>query len=428
MLDIKWIRENEHDAIEALRKRYIETPENVIKEIIELDESIRNNIQVLQKLQHAKNQKTKMMGFLHNTSGASQRSLHTNIEDIDKKIAEIKADSRDMDRLNEILNSLPNILDQDVPNGKNENENQVIKEHGDVTNKSTVPHFKIGESLNMINFKKAVAMSGTRFVMLTRDVARLARALQNFMLDCNTKRGFIEVDPPYLVLDQAMYGSGQLPKFSEDTFKVDNKYRLIPTSEVSLVNIVSDTIVPLKSLPLRFVSYTPCFRSEAGSAGKDTRGMIRLHQFRKVELVSITTPENSEEEHEYMLETSESILQKLKLPYKVVLLCSGDTGFCARKTYDIEVWLPGQGKYREIASISNCGDFQSRRLNGKYKAKQNDNKLVHALNGSALPIERTIAAILENYYNEEDGSVTVPDVLIPYMDNKTKILPHDEYI
>jgi seryl-tRNA synthetase len=242
------------------------------------------------------------------------------------------------------------------------------------------------------------------------------------MLDTHTNEyGFLEVSPPLLVRSDAMYGTGQLPKLAEDSFLTTNDYRLIPTSEVSLTNLVSDMIIAREKLPMRFTAYTPCFRSEAGSAGKDTRGMIRLHQFNKVELVSITTPDESEQEHEYITNAAETILQKLDIPYRVMLLCSGDMGFSAKKTYDIEVWLPGQNKFREISSCSNCGDFQARRMKARYKEfNQNNTNFVHTLNGSALAVGRTLVAILENYQNE-DGSISVPSCLVEYMGGIEKI-------
>jgi seryl-tRNA synthetase len=266
-----------------------------------------------------------------------------------------------------------------------------------------------------MDFEAAAKLSGARFVVLKGALARMERALASFFLDQNTLAGYTEIVPPFMVRDNAAYGTGQLPKFGEDLFKTTNGFWLIPTAEVPLTNLVSDSIVDEDKLPMRMTAYTPCFRSEAGAAGRDTRGMIRQHQFSKVELVSITTPERSKEEHERMTAQAESLLQKLGLPYRTMLLCTGDMGFCSQKTYDIEVWLPGQNAYREISSCSNCGDFQARRMKARYKPKAGKgNEFVHTLNGSGLPIGRTLVAILENY-QQEDGSIVVPDVLKPYM-------------
>ncbi len=272
-----------------------------------------------------------------------------------------------------------------------------------------------------MNFEEAAKLSGARFVVLKGALARMERALASFFLDNNIDAGYTEIVPPFMVKDAAMYGTGQLPKFGEDLFKTTNGFWLIPTAEVPLTNLVNDTILEEDKLPLRMTAYTPCFRSEAGSAGKDTRGMIRQHQFSKVELVSITHPDKSKEEHERMTAQAESLLQKLELPYRTMLLCTGDMGFGSEKTYDIEVWLPGQGTYREISSCSNCGAFQARRMKARFKPKAGKgNEFVHTLNGSGLPIGRTLVAILENYQNE-DGTVNVPSALQPYMGGLKKI-------
>lgn len=279
-------------------------------------------------------------------------------------------------------------------------------------------HFEIGENLKMLDFDQSSVISGARFSTLSADLAKLERVLSNFMLDIAIDNGYMEVSPPNLVRDNAMFGSGQLPKFAEEAFKTTNDYWLIPTAEVSLVNLVQDKILSEEQLPLRFTAYTPCFRSEAGSAGKDTRGMVRQHQFKKVELVSIVSEEESLKEHERMTNIAMEILQKLKIPYRKMLLCSGDMGFSAQKTYDLEVWLPGQGKYREISSCSNCGDFQARRMNAKYRSPNAKKPIfIHSLNGSSLAVGRTIIAILENYQNE-DGTVTVPEILVEAMGKK----------
>ncbi len=322
-----------------------------------------------------------------------------------------------------------------MPVGPEETANKIIRTHGKKPELGFKPkeHFELGEALGLMDFEAAAKMSGARFVVLKGQLARLERALASFFLDHNTQQfGYTEVVPPLLVRDNAVFGTGQLPKFSEDLFKTTNEFWLIPTSEVPLTNLVNDTILDEAKLPLRYTAYTPCFRSEAGSAGKDTRGMIRQHQFSKVELVSIVHPEKSAEEHERMLSCAESILQKLGLHYQVVLL-SSVAGFSNKKTYDIEVWLPGQGAFREISSCSNCGDFQARRMKARFRpnphpdplpsgrgGKGGGNQFVHTLNGSGLPIGRTMVAILENY-QQEDGSIVVPEALRPYMGGLEKI-------
>jgi seryl-tRNA synthetase len=303
--------------------------------------------------------------------------------------------------------------------------NKLVRTHGEQTKiPSAKQHFEIGEHLGMMDFVQTAKISGSRFVTLKADLARLERALINFMIDIHTKEfEFQELSPPYLVRPQAMYNVGQLPKFQYDSFETTTDYRLIPTGEVPLTNMVADSILAREILPTRYVAYTPCFRSEAGSAGRDVRGMIRMHQFSKVELVTITTPDESENEHEFMLNAAEEVLRRLDLSYRVMLLCSGDTGFQSKKTYDLEVWLPGQHQYREISSCSNCGDFQARRMKARYKEfGRTDTTFVHTLNGSALAIGRTIIAILENYQNS-DGSITIPDALISYMGGIDRIEP-----
>lgn len=276
-------------------------------------------------------------------------------------------------------------------------------------------HDELGIDLGMMDFETAAKMSGSRFVVLQGSLSRLDRALASFMLDIHTSEfGYTEYSPPVMVREHALFGTGQLPKFEEDLYKTTVDQYLIPTAEVSLTNIIRESIINADTLPLRMTAHTPCFRSEAGSAGKDTRGMIRQHQFNKVELVSVVKPEESPKEHERMLACAEEILKRLSLPYRVVELCTGDLGFSARRTFDIEVWLPSQNTYREISSCSDCGDFQARRMNARYKYAEKDNRFVHTLNGSGLAVGRTLVAILENYQNA-DGSITIPDALIPYM-------------
>ena len=325
-------------------------------------------------------------------------------------------------QLKDILSSIPNLPHDDVPIGEDEESNKIVKTIGEIPkfDFTPKPHYELGENLDMLDFEQAGKVSGTRFVYLKNQLARLERSIANFMLDKHTTEfGYTEIIPPNMVRDAAAYGTGQLPKFSEDLFKTNTDHWLIPTAEVPLTNLVLETILQEDQLPQRLTAWTPCYRSEAGSAGRDTRGMIRQHQFSKVELVSITKEEDSEKELERMLNCATSILDDLKVSYQVVLLSSVDMVFSAEKTYDIEVWLPGENKYREISSCSNCRSFQARRMNARYKTND-QNKFVHTLNGSGLAVGRTLIAILENYQNE-DGSITVPDVLIPYMGNTKQI-------
>jgi seryl-tRNA synthetase len=327
--------------------------------------------------------------------------------------------------LNEILSSLPNILFDEVPDGADEKGNVEIRRHGEPkTIAGAKDHADIGEALRMMDFETAAKLSGSRFVILSGGLARLERALAQFFLDTHTQEhGYTEVSAPLLVNDKTMYGTGQLPKFADDQFKTTRGDWLIPTSEVPLTNIVADMIVDDESLPRRYTSFTPCFRQEAGAAGKDTRGMIRMHQFYKVEMVSITRPEDSAAEHDRMTACAEKVLQKLGLAYRTIVLCSGDTGFGARKTHDIEVWLPGQNAYREISSCSNCGDFQARRMNARTRPKgTKDTRFVHTLNGSGVAVGRAMIAVMENYYDPTDGGIFIPDSLKPYMGGLSKIV------
>ncbi|WP_103897500.1 serine--tRNA ligase [Rickettsia fournieri] len=425
MLNIKWIRENKELFDEKLSQRFIEP---MSSKIAMLDEEKRKITSLIQEFQHARKVKSKILGNMASKSGEEFEGLQRDVKHINEKLEALEQDLNNNNELNELLNMFPNIPDEEVPYGMDESMNKLVRTYGETNpNALNKQHFELGIKLNLMDFEQTAKISGTRFVTLKGDLAKLERALINFMVDVHTKEwDFFEISPPVLVRDNAMYNAGQLPKFAEESFVTTNGYRLIPTAEVSLVNIVADTIIPREKLPMRYVAYTPCFRSEAGSSGRDTRGMIRLHQFGKVELVSITTPEESKNEHEYITNASETILQKLNLPYRVMLLCTGDMGFAAKKTYDIEVWLPGQKQYREIASCSNCGDFQARRMKARYKEfGSNETTLVHTLNASGLPIGRTMVAILENYQNE-DGSITIPDVLINYMGGLQKITAYSE--
>jgi seryl-tRNA synthetase len=330
-----------------------------------------------------------------------------------------------------LLAGIPNIPLDDVPDGKDEHDNKLVRSHGSPRNFAFTPrdHVALGEGLCQMDFARAGKISGARFVVLSGGLARLERALAAFMLDLHTREyGYTEVAPPLLVRDETAFGTGQLPKFAEDLFRTTNGLWLIPTAEVPLTNLVAGEILEEAALPLRFTAWTPCFRSEAGAAGKDTRGMIRQHQFNKVELVSIAHPDQAHDEHERMTACAEEVLKRLDLPYRVVLLCTGDMGFSSRKTYDIEVWLPAQNTYREISSCSQCGEFQARRMNARFKPKEGPNKkgggnrFVHTLNGSGLAVGRTLIAVLENH-QQEDGSIAIPAALRPYMGGAEVLRP-----
>jgi seryl-tRNA synthetase len=425
MHDIKSIRKAPEDFDILMKRRGIKP---ISSEILDLDTLIRNFQTESQKIQEKRNTDSKLIGKM-----ISQGEDTTKIQ---KEISELKLKINDLDQkiklysnqLNNILNDLPNFFDSDVPDGKTEDDNVLIKEWGVIKKMSFIPldHVQLGENLKQLDFKTGVKLSGSRFVLLRGKLALLERALASFMLDIHTdKFGFEEISPPYIVNKDALLGTGQLPKFSEDLFCTKDERWLIPTAEVPLTNIVSNSIINKSDLPLKFVAHTPCFRSEAGAAGSDTRGMIRQHQFSKVEMVSITQPDESDKELDSLVLCAESILQNLGLPYRIMKLCSGDVGFSSRKTYDLEVWLPGQnngkGTYREISSCSNCGDFQARRMNSKFKDNEtNKINFLHTLNGSGLAVGRTMIAVLENY-QLEDGSILIPQVLIPYMKGLTKI-------
>ncbi len=424
MLDIKWIRENQAEFDRLLEKR---GSDKLSDKIVKLDHDRRQAITLIQQLQQSRKEKSRLMSLIKDKNSAEFHESRRDAEHINEKLQELSNNITIFDELDRILENLPNLPHHSVPNGLDEESNVLIKTHGEpITIENAKEHFDIGESLGMMDFVQTAKISGSRFVTLTSDLAKLERALISFMLDIHTKQfGFTEVSPPYLVKPVAMYNTGQLPKLAEDSFVTTSDYRLIPTAEVSLTNMVADSIIAREKLPIRMTAYTPCFRSEAGSHGRDTRGMFRVHQFSKVELVSITAQDESEEEHEFMLHAAEEILKKLGLPYRVMLLCAGDMGFSARKTYDIEVWLPGQKRYREISSCSNCGDFQARRMKARYKEiGAHDTTFVHTLNASGLAVGRTIVAILENYQNS-DGSVTIPDALVSYMGGQTSIISKD---
>jgi seryl-tRNA synthetase len=500
VFDIKWIRDNK-DAFDAgLRKRGI-APGGEVKfaaELIQLDEERRKVITRLQEVQARRNAASKEIGKAKAAKDeATAQKLMAEVAALKDALAKGEEEQKARDKeLHEALSVIPNLPLDDVPVGKDEHDNKLVRSLGEPRQFDFTPkqHFEIGEALGLMDFETAAKLSGARFVVLKGALARLERALGAFMLDLHTGSsvnaygkqlgGYAEVNPPLLVRDHTAYGTGNLPKFAEDLFATEHldpealgkrvqalawprfvealekwssiegynptKIRdieqkefedlivaafeleikaagartrlwLIPTAEVALTNFVREQIVEEEALPMRLTAWTPCFRSEAGAAGKDTRGMIRQHQFSKVELVSITTPEQSLAEHERMTACAEEVLVRLKLPYRTMLLCTGDMGFASRKTYDIEVWLPGQNAYREISSCSVCGDFQARRMNARYRPKGGKGpEFVHTLNGSGLAVGRTLIAILENY-QQADGSVTIPEALVPYMGGMKRI-------
>ncbi len=418
MIDIKFIRENLHDFNLAMQSRGLKIDS---QKILELDENKRKKTQLIQDLQAKRNKLAQDIALLKR-SNSDATVLMEESKNINLQLANEEQDFTLDKELQDILLNIPNIPARDVKIGLDENDNVEIEKFGEPKKFDFTPksHDELGENLKMLDFEQSAQMSGSRFSSLSGDLARLERALSNFMLDTAINYGYQEISPPNLVKSDAMKFSGQLPKFSEEAFVTTDGYWLIPTAEVSLVNLVAKKTLNENQLPIRLTAYTPCYRREAGSAGKDTKGMIRQHQFKKVELVSITTQEDSMNEHERMTNIACEILQKLKLPYRKILLCTGDMGFCSQKTYDIEVWMPSQNKYREISSCSNCGDFQSRRAMIKYKNKDGKTFFAHTLNGSSLAVGRTLVAILENYQNA-DGSINIPEVLQGQMGNKKKI-------
>jgi seryl-tRNA synthetase len=489
VLDIKWIRDNREAFLKGLTDRGIDDPQAILNRILSLDEERRGTIQKLQEAQARRNAASKEIGQAKaEKDEAGAKRLMDEVAALKGAIQTGEADEKRLDdELRNLLATIPNTPAADVPVGPDADANVEKRKFGEPKKFSFQPkqHFEIGEALGLMDFETAAKLSGARFVVLKGALAKLERALAQFMLDLHTsEHGYSEVAPPLLVRDDTMFGTAQLPKFKDDQFPtkveeaigpdeavfklgsdageidvefrgnrkqelerawkgkvvlhdariynglvdgvrplIETTYWLIPTAEVPLTNLVREEIVDEAKLPLRVTAGTPCFRAEAGAAGKDTRGMIRQHQFFKVELVSITTPEQSAEEHERMTKCAETVLQKLELPYRVMVLSTGDMGFASQKTYDIEVWLPGQGMYREISSCSNCGDFQARRMNARYKPKgAKDTRFVHTLNGSGVAVGRALIAVLENY-QEEDGSVRIPDALKPYMGGLTKIAP-----
>jgi seryl-tRNA synthetase len=416
MHNIKDIRDNLDNFKKLISKRNVKVETNNISELDKQNRTLIQNKELLEKEKK-------------DISKKKDQNLFEKSKEISKKIEKISSDQSQVKfKLDEILSSIPNIPLDDVPEGKDENSNLEIEKSGEIKNFDFKPksHIDLGDNLKMLDFDLASKTSGSRFVFVTKKLAMLERALSNFMIDTHVnKNNYLEISPPLIANENTMYGTGQLPKFENDQFELvledknDRKF-LIPTAEVILTNMVKDQILDIKDLPLRFVASTPCFRKEAGSYGKDTKGMIRQHQFYKVELVSIVEPSHCIEELERMTNCATDILDQLKLPYRKVLLCTGDMGFSAEKTYDIEVWIPSEKKYREISSCSSCGSFQARRMKARYKNSKKETNFVGTLNGSGLAVGRTLIAVIENY-QQADGSILIPEVLKPYMNNLEKI-------
>jgi len=415
MHNLKLIRDNP----EVFKKKFLDRNVNVdFEKLLKLDKENRNIIQKKEKLEQEKKAISK-------TKDKSQfeksKKISAEIENLEESFKEMQS------KINPILNFLPNLALDDVPLGKDEKSNKELKKIGKIPqfNFKTLSHYELGEKLNLMDFNLATKTSGSRFVFLKGKLAELERAISNFMIDVHTKEfAYQEISPPLIVTETTMFGTGQLPKFKNDQFEIklegDQKKFLIPTAEVILTNMVRENSIKLNDLPIRLVASTACFRKEAGSYGKDTKGMIRQHQFYKVELVSIVEPKKCVEELDRMINCAEQILKKLNLPYRSLLLCSGDMGFSAEKTVDLEVWIPSENKYREISSCSSCGQFQSRRMKAKYKDSKNKSDFLGTLNGSGLAVGRTLIAIMENYQNS-DGTITIPEALRPYMKNLEKI-------
>jgi seryl-tRNA synthetase len=424
MHDIRIIRDNPAGFDAGLARRGLE-PHSAL--IVQEDMRWRAVSTELQESLARRNEASKAIGAaMGKGDAATADALKAEVATLKAKLPELEAEEKALaENIQTRLAALPNLPAPDVPDGPDETANVEQHRWGNARgfNFAAQDHADFGPALGL-DFEAAAAMSGSRFAALRGQMARLHRALAQFMLDRQTgERGYEEVNPPLLVRDEAVFGTGQLPKFAEDLFRTTTGHWLIPTAEVSLTNLVREQILTEAQLPIRFTALTPCFRSEAGSAGRDTRGFIRQHQFEKVELVAICTPDQAAAEHAHMLQSAEAILEALDLPYRRMLLCAGDMGFSATRTFDLEVWLPSQGVYREISSISACGDFQARRMNARYRPEgEKGTRFLHTLNGSGLAVGRTLVAVLENYQNE-DGSVTVPEVLLPYMGGITELTP-----
>ncbi|MBS27413.1 MAG: serine--tRNA ligase [Alphaproteobacteria bacterium] len=418
MFDLKWIRENPGALDRSLQRRG-ET--GVSEKVLELDAQRRAAQTRLQDMQQRRNTASKEIGAAMKDDRADEaEGLKAEVASLKDEMGAVEGEEKAAsDALNNLLSGLPNILDEDVPDGANEDDNLEIRTVGEPPAYDFDPkeHFDIGEALGLMDFEVAAELAGSRFVILKGALARMERALADFMLDIHTQEfGYTEISPPTLVREEVLYGTGQLPKFGDDLFRTADDRWLIPTAEVPLTNMAAGKILEATELPMRVTAHTACYRAEAGAAGRDTRGMLRQHQFYKVELVSIVPPEESEDELERMTGCAEEVLKRLGLAYRVVVLCSGDTGFGAAKTHDVEVWMPGQAAHREISSCSNTRAFQARRMNARYRpaGEGKGPEYVHTLNGSGVAVGRALIAIIENYQNE-DGSITVPEVLRPYM-------------
>lgn len=420
MHDIRFIREQPEAFDAQLARREFPAAS---AQILDLDEKRRAAQTEMQTLQQRRNEASKEIGQIKRDGGDAEALMAEVAAIKDKMTAAEEAEKNFAAELKSVLEVIPNLPADDVPDGADETANRIEREIGEKPDIADAKeHFDLGEALDLMDFETAAALAGSRFVILKGQLARLDRALANFMLDLHcVEFGYTEMALPVLVREHALYGTGQLPKFAEDLYKTEDDHWLIPTAEVPLTNLVAGKILDARELPLRVTAWTPCFRSEAGAAGKDTRGMLRQHQFSKVELVSVVRPEESEAELERMTGCAEEVLKRLGVTYRVMTLCAGDMGFGAAKTYDVEAWLPGQGTYREISSCSNCRDFQARRMGARFKAAgEKGTHFVHTLNGSGLAIGRTLIAVLENYQNE-DGSITVPETLRPYLNGDTRI-------
>jgi seryl-tRNA synthetase len=423
MHDLRWIRDHPAEFDGGITRRGLQPRAG---EILALDRSWRAAETRVQEAQARRNRVAREIGAAKRRGEPAEQLVRRSTEDRDIEASAGAEAARFRADIDEILAGLPNLPAEDVPDGPDESANRVLRHHGEPSrfDFAPLPHEAIGERLGMMDFARAGKLSGSRFVVLRGALARLERALGQFMLDLHTTEfGYLEVSLPLLVRDEAVFGTGQLPKFADDLFRTTDGYWLIPTAEVPLTNLVAGEILDESTLPLRYTAWTPCFRSEAGAAGKDTRGMIRQHQFEKVELVSVTRPQDSAAEHERMTASAEEVLKRLGLAYRVVLLSTGDMGFAAQKTYDIEVWLPAQGAYREISSCSNCGAFQAQRMKARYRpAEGKGTSPVHTLNGSGLAIGRTLIAILESF-QRHNGTVALPAALQPYMGGQEVIEP-----
>ncbi len=416
MFDIKWLRENAKKFDHAMARRGL-APQAA--QLLKLDEERRLTIAALNELQERRNKASRQIGVAKSTGDEAKASaLMAEVSHLKAQLQEMEERQRlQSEALHTALLVLPNILADDVPDGESENDNVERSRYLEPPQFEFEPkeHYELGEALGLMDFEAAAKMAGSRFVVLKNQLALLERALGQFMLNLHTiEHGFAEISAPLLVRPQALVGTGQLPKFAEEAFETKDGRWLIPTSEVTLTNLVREQILSHKQLPLRFTSLSYCFRSEAGSAGKDTRGMLRQHQFSKVEMVAITTPDKSDEEHERLLTCAEEVFHRLKIPYRTVRLCAGDMGASMQRTFDIEAWMPGQNTFREVASISKAGDWQARRMNARYRDEDGDVGYVHTLNGSGVAVGRLMIALMENYQNS-DGSIGVPEILQPHM-------------